>query len=194
MDLCTAAYESPLGKILFAADGDSLAGLWFVGQRHFPENIFEGSYGGGDSNVIARARLWLDLYFRGKIPDFTPRLKFSGTPFQSLVQEFLLRIPYGETCTYKDLAEKIFEETGRKTSARAVGSAVGRNAISIIVPCHRVVGAGGKLVGYAGGIPRKQSLLMLEGCWPLTAAKKFQGRGQRAEAAAGNVLVDGKRG
>ena len=105
---------------------------------------------------------WLDAYFRGERPDFLPPLHLTATPFQSAVWQRLLRIPYGGTVTYGDLARELTEELGHSVSARAVGGAVGRNPISLLVPCHRVVGANGALTGYAGGVDRKVRLLALE--------------------------------
>lgn len=160
-ELSCTIYESPLGKILLAADrgAGALAGLWFCDGRHLPGIPAECSE---NCSVFDQTRNWLDLYFGGARPNFSPRLKLSESPFRRRVQEILLEIPYGETRSYKDIAEQIARETGRKMSAQAVGGAVGHNAISIIVPCHRVVGSNGKLVGYAGGIFRKLALLELE--------------------------------
>ena len=114
--------------------------------------------------VMAEAIRWLDIYFSGATPDFTPSLHFSGTPFQMEVWNILQTIPYGETMTYGEIASILAKQQGfLSMSAQAVGNAVGRNPVSIIVPCHRVIGANGNLTGYAGGIDKKRALLTLEG-------------------------------
>lgn len=151
---------SPLGAITLASDGAALTGLWFDGQRHFPAAL-------ADAETCALPAFdetvrWLDRYFAGQIPDFMPPLRPAGTPFQRAVWAALREIPYGETVTYGDLARTLASRTGRAVSARAVGGAVGRNPISLLIPCHRVLGAGGALTGYAGGLERKQWLLDLE--------------------------------
>ena len=146
---------SPLGGVTLASDGAALTGLWFHGQAHFGATL-SGAAAERDCPVLAEAARWLDCYFSGEIPDFTPPLRLTGTPFQMAVWEALRAIPYGETVTYGALARRL------NTSARAVGGAVGRNPISLIVPCHRVVGADGSLTGYAAGKERKAYLLTLE--------------------------------
>ena len=151
-------YASPLGEICLASDGEALIGLWFAGQAHFGARLRQAREN-ARLPVFDEARRWLDLYFSGCEPDFTPPLRPRGTPFQHRVWESLLRIPYGQTCSYGDLARTLGLAAG---GARAVGNAVGRNPVSLIIPCHRVVGAGGSLTGYAGGIPRKRALLLLE--------------------------------
>ena len=139
-------YDAPLGRILLAADEVGLTGLWFDGAKYF-----------------ADARRWLDLYFAGQEPGFLPPLHPAGSTFQQAVWALLLQIPYGQTVTYGELARQLAEKQGRpRMSAQAVGGAVGHNKISIIIPCHRVVGTGGSLTGYAGGIDRKVKLLALE--------------------------------
>ena len=151
-------YPSPLGKITLAREGETLTGLWFTGQKHFGgEGIPDG-----EAPVFSVARPWLDAYFAGAEPGELPPLAPVGTPFQKAVWELLLEIPRGETTTYGALAEKLSRRQGRTTSPRAVGSAVGRNPISILIPCHRVVGADGSLTGYAGGLERKKWLLEWE--------------------------------
>ena len=113
--------------------------------------------------VFQCVKRWLDIYFQGEAPDFTPPLRLAGTPFRKVVWEILLTIPYGQTMTYGEIASKIAEQKGiERMSAQAVGNAVGHNPIGIIVPCHRVVGSDGKLTGYAGGMERKKALLALE--------------------------------
>ena len=150
-----AIYPSPLGEILLASDGGALTGLWFVGQRFFPAAVPVP----GDIAVwpvFIEAARWLDLYFAGARPDFPPALAPEGTPFQRSVWALLGAIPYGATATYGELAARL------GSSARAVGGAVGRNPISLLIPCHRVLGAKGSLTGYAGGLDRKARLLALE--------------------------------
>ena len=151
----TAARPSPLGELILVSDGSALTGLRFTGQRHFPAGLpAPGPVSA--SEVFEDTARWLELYFSVERPSFLPRLSPEGTAFQRTVWERLLRIPYGKTVTYAGLA------AGLGTSARAVGGAVGRNPISLIIPCHRVVGAGGALTGYAGGIGRKEALLRFE--------------------------------
>ncbi len=156
-------YASPLGKILLAADEIGLTGLWFEGQKYFALHL-DGEYKEKEIPVFAQAKRWLDIYFSAKEPDFSVPLHFTGTNFQNEVWEILRLIPYGSTMTYGQIARLI---AGKRNlphmSAQAVGGAVARNEISIIVPCHRVVGANGNLTGYAGGIDRKIALLRLEG-------------------------------
>ena len=153
MDLLSY-YASPLGEIVLAADGDALIGLWFSGQAHFGAGLRGAEE--GDCAVLREAKAWLDDYFAGKAPETLPKLRPRGTEFQKKVWAALMRIPRGETVTYGALAEKL------GSHARAVGGAVGRNPISIMIPCHRVVGKDGSLTGYAGGTERKAALLKIE--------------------------------
>lgn len=156
-------YNSPLGGILLAADGQGLTGLWFEGQKYFARTLPAGCEERETPALVDAAR-WLDVYFSGHEPDFTPPLYPAGTPFQRAVWELLGQIPYGKATTYGALAQTLAARGGRASmSAQAVGGAVGHNPVSIIVPCHRVVGADGSLTGYAGGIERKIALLRLEG-------------------------------
>ena len=156
-------YRSPLGTITLASDGKALTGLWFEGQRYYGATLAAGSVY-GDVPVFREAARWLDRYFAGSAPDFTPPLHLRGTDFQKAVWEILLTIPRGEVMTYGEIAAILAKRLDRAhMSARAVGSAVGHNPVSIIVPCHRVVGADGSLTGYAGGLERKAALLRLEG-------------------------------
>lgn len=150
-------YASPLGTILLAADEEGLTGLWFEGQRGCPNKRLARPT--GEAPALDAARCWLDAYFCGREPDFTPPLHLTGTPFQLAVWALLRQIPYGRTVSYGELARLLTV----RSSARAVGGAVGRNPVSLIVPCHRVIGADGSLTGYAGGIDRKRALLALEG-------------------------------
>lgn len=155
-------YNSPLGKITMASNGEALIGLWFEGQKYFKASV-NGECEKKSLPIFDKAIKWLDTYFSGKEPDFMPKLLITGTPFRKAVAEIMLAIPYGKTMTYGEIAQKIAEQEGlSKMSAQAVGGAVGHNSISIIIPCHRVVGANGSLTGYAGGIDRKIELLKLE--------------------------------
>lgn len=161
--IVTQHYDSPLGGILLAADEIGLRGLWFDGQKYFARGL-PGECAEGDAPALSEAKRWLDIYFTGKEPDFLPPLHPVGSPFRQSVWEILLRIPYGKTVTYGEIARRLAEKSGRvRVSAQAVGGAVGHNEISILIPCHRVVGTGGSLTGYAGGIDRKVRLLELEG-------------------------------
>lgn len=155
-------YDSPLGGILLAADEIGLTGLWFDGQKYFARDL-PGECIDRDTPILAEARRWLDIYFRGQEPDFLPPLHPIGSAFRQSVWEILLRIPYGQTMTYGEIARQLAEKKElSQMSAQAVGGAVGHNGISIIIPCHRVVGTNGSLTGYAGGIDRKRRLLELE--------------------------------
>ena len=174
-------YDSPLGRMTIAAEyvpdaaahapdaAGALIGLWFDGQKHFGSVLEESAGETGESGdaaengkapaVIDETVRWLDIYFSGKDPGFTPKLKFIGTDFRKKVWESLLTVPYGRTVTYAEIAGKLGKGPA---AARSIGGAVGHNPISLIVPCHRVVGADGSLTGYAGGIERKAALLELE--------------------------------
>ncbi|MBQ6120043.1 MAG: methylated-DNA--[Clostridia bacterium] len=154
-------YSSPLGEIILASDGEALTGLWFAGQQ-YEGSTLAAEHGEKDLPVFDETRRWLDVYFTGKVPGFTPPLRLRGTDFRKTVWEVLLTIPFGKTVTYGEIAAQIARETGGSVSARAVGGAVGRNPISLIVPCHRVLGANGSLTGYAGGVERKEKLLEME--------------------------------
>ena len=159
----TTTYQSPLGEILLAADEIGLTGLWFEGEKFYAEGL-DPVNEEKDIPVFDDVKRWLDNYFCGQEPDFIPPLHMFGSDFRQCVWTILREIPYGETTTYGALARRIAAERGlERISAQAVGGAVGHNEISIIVPCHRVVGADGSLTGYAGGIQRKVELLTLEG-------------------------------
>lgn len=159
----TTTYQSPLGEILLAADEIGLTGLWFEGEKFYAEGL-DPVNEEKDIPVFDDVKRWLDNYFSGQEPDFIPPLHMFGSDFRQCVWTILQEIPYGETTTYGALARRIAAERGlERISAQAVGGAVGHNEISIIVPCHRVVGADGSLTGYAGGIQRKVELLTLEG-------------------------------
>lgn len=156
-------YDSPLGGITLCSDGAALTALLFDGEKYFAEMI-RGEYETADLPAFAKAREWLDIYFSGTDPGFLPPIRLETTPFRKDVCEIMLTIPYGRTMTYGQIADLIAVRRGiPKMSAQAVGGAVGHNPISIIIPCHRVVGSDGSLTGYGGGIDRKQKLLQLEG-------------------------------
>lgn len=159
----TGRYNSPLGDILLEADGKGLCGLRFSEQRHLgyipsPDDREEVC------PALLSAISWLDIYFSGRDPGFLPPLHMQGSDFAKEVWKILLEIPYGKTVSYGNIAKMIAKERGiPRMSAQAVGGAVGANPISIIIPCHRVVGADGSLTGYAGGLYNKAALLRLEG-------------------------------
>ena len=159
----TYPYLSPLGAVTLASDGEALTGLWFDGQRRYGSTLGR-EWEEKALPVFQETARWLDLYFGGTVPDFRPPLRPNGTAFRRLIWELLLEIPYGQTVSYASLAEKAAARLGiPRMSAQAVGGAVGHNPISLIIPCHRVLGADGSLVGYAGGLDRKAQLLALEG-------------------------------
>lgn len=150
-------YPSPIGVIFLSADKIGLTGLWFADQKAFLQSAQQ------EPPSILAAKRWLDVYFSGTEPDFTPPLHPVGSPFQREVWNILCTIPYGNITTYGEIAKQIAAQRGLPTmSAQAVGGAVGRNPISLIIPCHRVIGANGSLTGYAGGVERKRILLELE--------------------------------
>jgi methylated-DNA-[protein]-cysteine S-methyltransferase len=151
-------YDSPLGRIILAASDDKLVGVWFDGQRHLPDTSAWPV--AADHPVLQRAKTQLTDYFAGRRQSFDLPLEFGqGSGFQQAVWRALLNIPAGATLTYGALSAML----GKPAAVRAVGGAVGRNPLSIVVPCHRVLGAGGTLTGYAGGLERKSALLQLEG-------------------------------
>lgn len=156
-------YDSPLGEIVLASDGERISGLWFAGQKYFGATL-KREQEEKKLPVFEEASRWLSLYFAGKQPDFLPPLCMKTTPFRREVWEIMLSIPYGETMTYGAIAERIAGKRGlAHMSGQAVGGAVAHNAISLMIPCHRVVGTNGSLTGYAGGLERKRKLLALEG-------------------------------
>ena len=159
----THHYNSPLGGITLAADGDALIGLWFDEQKYFADTLNEASEE-KPLPVFEEADRWLDIYFSGKAPDFTPKLAMRTTAFRKMVWEIMLTIPFGQTMTYGQIAKAVARRMNLpQMSAQAVGGAVGHNSISLIIPCHRVVGTNGSLTGYAGGIDKKIRLLRMEG-------------------------------
>ena len=158
----TGRYRSPLGEMLLAADETGVTGLWFAGQKYFAWHLDKEQVE-KEIPLFTTVKQWLDVYFAGSEPDFTVPLHFTGTAFQNEVWGILCAIPYGRTTTYGEIAKQLAARRGLPhMSARAVGGAVGHNPISILVPCHRVVGLGGSLTGYAGGLERKRCLLALE--------------------------------
>ncbi len=159
---CISKYKSPLGNILLSADDVGLTGLWFENQKYFASTL-PREHVPQETEILLMAKRWLDIYFSGKEPDFTLPLNPAGSDFRKAVWQILLQIPYGKTVTYGQIANQITRmKKLPRMSAQAVGGAVGHNGISIIIPCHRVVGTNGNLTGYAGGIERKVSLLELE--------------------------------
>lgn len=154
----TAHYNSPLGGITLGSDGEALIGLWFDGQMYFADALDVEHEERPDLPVFEETRHWLDEYFSGQKPQSMPPIAFRGSDFRQKVWLKLLEIPYGQTVTYGQLAHTL----GCK-SAQAIGGAVGHNPLTLIVPCHRVVGTGGSLTGYAGGIDKKIRLLQMEG-------------------------------
>jgi methylated-DNA-[protein]-cysteine S-methyltransferase len=161
----STSYESPLGKITLASDGKNLIGLWLDGQKYHGNDILSQMIEKEDISIFDNTKIWLDSYFNGEKPNISDlSLAPIGTEFREKVWKILCEIPYGELLTYGDIANKIAREMNKETmSSQAVGGAVGHNPISIIIPCHRVVGVNGSLTGYAGGINNKIKLLELEG-------------------------------
>lgn len=159
----TCTLSTPLGDITAAAEGEALTGLWFIGQKYYPAQT-EAWVTEPGQRVFQTLQTWLDHYFSGRegsalLPELAPQ----GTDFQKAVWEILLEIPRGRVTTYGEIAQKLAASRGLSSmSAQAVGGAVGHNPISILIPCHRVVGAKGGLTGYAGGLEKKQALLRLE--------------------------------
>ena len=158
----TQQFRSPLGIITLASNENALLGLWFEGQKYFGDTLSK-NHTQGQTQVLADTQTWLEIYFSGEIPPFTPALSLQTTPFRQSVWEILLTIPYGKVMTYKEIAEKLAAQRGiAKMSAQAVGGAVSHNSISLIIPCHRVIGSDKSLIDYAGGLERKEWLLELE--------------------------------
>ena len=158
----THHFRSPIGGITLASDGDALTGLWFDGQKYFADTL-SAQHTEKNLAVFEQADRWLTVYFSGKAPDFTPPLRLRATPFRQEVWDILLTIPFGKTMTYGEIAGILARRHARSgISSQAVGGAVGHNPISLIIPCHRVVGANGSLTGYAGGLDKKKWLLDME--------------------------------
>ena len=157
-------YESPLGAMTMAGDGEYLTGLWFDGQRYDRSTISDDAVLRPHLPVFTQTAQWLDTYFGGTDPGFTPPIRVEGSDFKKMVTSIMLSIPFGATSTYARIAAEVAHRMGRKQmSAQAVGGAVGRNPIVLIVPCHRVLASDGSLRGYAGGVDRKERLLEMEG-------------------------------
>jgi methylated-DNA-[protein]-cysteine S-methyltransferase len=155
--------KSPVGILTASSDGQNISGLWIEGQKYFAKTIGK-DFLEKSLPLFEKVLKWLDVYFSGKEPNFMPPLMPRGTPFQKSIWNSLCKIPYGKTTTYGEIAEQFERENkGRHTSARAVGGAVGHNPISIMIPCHRVIGKNGNPTGYAGGIATKIKLLKREG-------------------------------
>jgi methylated-DNA-[protein]-cysteine S-methyltransferase len=161
----TTTYQSPIGLLTLAADEKGITGLWIENQKYFASGLQQGTKKENSFPILKAAKSWLDRYFKGEkpLPQELP-LNPSGSPFRQAVWQILCTIPYGQTMTYGEIAKQLTAKfPGKKTSARAVGGAVGHNPISIIIPCHRVVGTNHSLTGYAGGIQNKIKLLKHEG-------------------------------
>ena len=160
----TSVYSSPLGDILLASKNNELIGLWFKAQKYYLDSINKDTQEKDDEEILIKAKNWLDQYFKGEKPSIKElTLNPNGSDFRKEVWKILCEIPYGSTITYKEIAAKIAKEKKIKSmSAQAVGGAVAHNPISIIIPCHRVVGTNGNLTGYAGGLDKKEYLLKLE--------------------------------
>ncbi len=151
-------YESPLGEMLIVSDGEAICGVWFYGQKHFKSTVIGKTIHDDDLSIFKKAKQWFEDYFNGKNPQINFQLKPEGSKFRQKVWKILSEIPYGETLTYGEIASKI----SPNMSAQAVGGAVGRNPISILIPCHRVLGSDRKLTGYAAGLDKKIELLKIE--------------------------------
>jgi methylated-DNA-[protein]-cysteine S-methyltransferase len=154
--------KSPVGTLTLASDGNNVSGLWIEGQKYFAKTLGKNALK-QNLPVFEDVQRWLDIYFSGKEPDFMPPLMPQGTPFQKAIWNLLEKIAYGQTASYGEIAKQFeAKNKGRHTSPRAIGGAVGHNPISILIPCHRVVGKNGALTGYAGGLNIKQKLLQQE--------------------------------
>lgn len=161
----TSMYQSPVGEILLAADDIGIVGIWFKDEKYFAYCLDKENEP-RETPVIREMKKWLAIYFQGEEPDFVPPIHMIGTPFQIEVWSILREIPYGATTTYNEIAKRIAKNRGiAHMSAQAVGTAVGKNNINLIVPCHRVVGTNNSLAGYAGGIDKKITFLKLEGAF-----------------------------
>lgn len=158
-------YNSPIGNITLVADSSNIVGLWIEGQKYFGDTVKEEMYRKDDLSVFQKTKNWLDKYFHEEKPEISALpLAPIGGEFRQAVWKILCEIPYGQVITYGEIAKKIAKDRGLKcVSAQAVGGAVGHNPISIIIPCHRVVGTNGSLTGYAGGLDKKIKLLKFEG-------------------------------
>lgn len=157
-------YQSPIGKLLLASKNNKLIGLWIEGQKYYLGDLKEELRENNEEEILVKTKKWLDRYFKGEKPQISElELEPIGSEFRKNVWKLLCQIPYGQVTTYKKIAENVAKIMNKKQmSAQAVGGAVGHNPISIIIPCHRVVGTDGSLTGYAGGIDKKIKLLELE--------------------------------
>ena len=158
-------YQSPIGKLTIASNENNIVGLWLDGEKYYMDVLENKEYQEKETEVIKLAEKWLHKYFNNAKPEITDLpIEFIGSDFRKQVWKILSEIPYGKVITYGEIAKQISAQRGIKTmSAQAVGGAVGHNPISIIIPCHRVVGANGSLTGYSGGVKTKIKLLELEG-------------------------------
>lgn len=158
----TCTIETPLGQLLAAVEEDALTGLWFTSQKHYPKDM-ETWVSKPGHLLFIELKNWLEEYFKGEESKINFPMAPKGTDFQKIVWKFLMEIPFGQTTTYGTIAKKVAAEIGKKSmSAQAVGGAVGRNPISILIPCHRVIGADKNLTGYDGGLDKKEALLNIE--------------------------------
>ena len=157
----TSNYKSPIGNLLIASKENKLVGLWIENQKYYLSNFKDKIIETENLEILVKTKKWLDRYFKGEKPDISElEINLIGSEFRKSVWEILKNIPYGEVITYNDIAKELAKQKGiKKMSAQAVGGAVGHNPISIIIPCHRVVGSNGSLTGYAGGIKKKIYLL-----------------------------------
>lgn len=151
---------APLGRMALYSDGTRLIGLYFEGSKHFGE-VSKGIIQEAELPIFEETKRWLDVYFSGRNPSFIPPISLRGTPFQLKVWEALLSVPYGSMASYQQIGGRV--EDTKRVSCQAIGKAIGRNPIALIVPCHRVIRKDGGLGGYAAGIDKKKHLLELEG-------------------------------
>lgn len=160
-----SSYEAPMGTLTLVSHEECLIGAWFEGQKYYMASVAKEDMVPQENAVLLRTKKWLDDYFAGRMPALiTLPLAPQGSPFRRLVWQILCQIPYGQVRTYKEIADEVASYEGKDhMSAQAVGGAIGHNPISVIIPCHRVVGAGGSLTGYAGGLDKKAALLQHEG-------------------------------
>lgn len=159
-----ASYDSPLGTMILTAEHEKICGVWFEGQKYALTALQGKQIHENETPVLQQAETWLDRYFAGENPVMDLPILPAGTPFQMTVWQILQEIPYGSTWTYQQVAAEVCRRLDRpRMSCQAVGQAVGHNPVSILIPCHRVLGSDGSLTGYAGGVERKKALLELEG-------------------------------
>lgn len=154
-------YKTPIRRMLLAANENALVGAWFVGQKYYKATLNKECIQ-KDTIILQKAKFWLDEYFRGRDPTFTPPLEIIATPFRKEILSLVSTIPYGATISYKELSDRFMKEHKKKVSYQAVGQAVGHNPLLLFIPCHRVIGFDGSLKGYAAGVFIKDKLLNLE--------------------------------